>query len=153
MRFRRPLDEEPEMNLIPLIDVMLIVLIFLAVTTTYSRFAQLQIHLPSAQANPTQNQPTQIQVAVTADGRFAIDGRVAPFGSPAQFAQTLRTAAQEAEGSSNASGADNTVLVINADAQAPHQAVINVMEAARLANLPRISFATQRPSPADGSGR
>ncbi len=151
MRFRRPLDEEPEMNLIPLIDVMLIVLIFLAVTTTYSRFAELQIQLPSAQANPTQNRPTQIQVAVTADGRFALDGKIVPFGSAAQFSQTLRAVHQAARGADNTPSTDNTLLVISADAQAPHQAVINVMESARLADLPRISFATQRPT--DGASR
>jgi biopolymer transport protein ExbD len=146
VRFRRPLDEEPEMNLIPLIDVMLIVLIFLAVTTTYSRFSELQIQLPAAQANPTQNRPQEIQVAVTADGRLAIDRRVVPFVDAAKFAESLRAAAQAAP-----KGADGVLLVINADAQAPHQAVINVMEAARLAGLPRISFATQRA--ADGAGR
>lgn len=139
MRFRRPLDEEPEMNLIPLIDVMLIVLIFLAVTTTYSRFAELQIQLPTAQANPTQNRPAEVQVAVTADGRFAIDRKVVPFTSTAEFAETLKVAAAGVT-----QGADGVILVINADAQAPHQAVVNVMEAARLAGLPRISFATQR---------
>lgn len=145
MRFRRPLDEEPEMNLIPLIDVMLIVLIFLAVTTTYSRFSELQIQLPSAQANPTQNRPTQIQVMVTADGRFALEGRIVPFTSAPEFAETLRAHHKASKGN------ENTVLIINADAQAPHQAVVNVMEAARLADLPRITFATQRP--ADGKRR
>lgn len=147
MRFRRPLDEEPEMNLIPLIDVMLIVLIFLAVTTTYQRFAELQIQLPAAQANPTQNRPTEVRVAVTADGRFSIDRRIVPFSDAATFAEVLRTAAQGA----TPKGSEGVLLVINADAQAPHQAVINVMEAARLAGMSRISFATQRP--ADGAGR
>ena len=148
MRFRRPLDEEPEINLIPLIDVMLIVLIFLAVTTTYQRFAELQIQLPAAQANPTQNRPAEIQVAVTADGRFAIDGRMVPFGTAETFADTLRTTAA---GTGQANEA--VLLVINADAQAPHQAVVNVMEAARLAGLARISFATQRDATRDGPSR
>ena len=73
MRFRRALDEEPEINLIPLIDVLLIVLIFLAVSTTYSRFAELQITLPSADATQPTMQPNEINVAVTADGRYAIE--------------------------------------------------------------------------------
>lgn len=145
MRFRRPLDEEPEMNLIPLIDVMLIVLIFLAVTTTYSRFAQLQIQLPTAQptaqANAVKDRITQIQIAITADGRFALDGRLLPFTSAPAFAEVLRKAHAQAGGDE-----EHTVLVINADGQAPHQSVINVMEAARLAQLPRISFATQKPT-------
>ncbi|MCX8003626.1 MAG: biopolymer transporter ExbD [Burkholderiaceae bacterium] len=135
MRFRRPYDEEPEVNLIPLIDVLLIVLIFLAVTTTYARFAELQIELPQAEANRTQNRPHEIQVGVTADGRIAIDRTLLPVVEPAAVAEHLARAA---------AGRDQPLLVINADAQAPHQAVINVLEAARLANLPRLSFATQR---------
>lgn len=137
MRFRRPLEEEPEVNLIPLIDVLLIVLIFLAVTTTYSRFSELQIELPSADANKTQNRTRDIQVGVTSDGRIAIDRRLLPVTDPAVVAEHLQRAAN---------GRDKPLVVINADAQAPHQSVINVLEAARLANLPRISFATQRQS-------
>ena len=135
MRFRRPHEEEPEVNLIPLIDVMLIVLIFLAVTTTYSRFSELLIELPTADANKTQNRPQEIQVGVTADGRIAIDRVLLGVTEPVAVAERLEKAA---------AGRDKPLIVINADAQAPHQAVINVMEAARLANLPRISFATQR---------
>ncbi len=135
MHFRRTFAEDPEINLIPLIDVLLIIVIFLAVTTTYSRFAELQIELPRADANKTQNRPHEIQVGVTADGRIAINRALAPFAEPAALAEQLRRAAQSRE---------QVLIVINADAQAPHQAVINVMEAARLAGLARISFATQR---------
>lgn len=136
MRFRRPQDEDPEMNLIPLIDVMLIVLIFLAVSTTYSRFTELQIELPRADATKAQSRPHEIQIAVTADGRYAIDRQLVPFADPSAFAQQLRKAAE---------GRNNPIVVINADAQAPHQAVIGVMEAARLAGLARVSFAAQKP--------
>jgi biopolymer transport protein ExbD len=136
MRFRRPLDEEPEMNLIPLIDVMLIVLIFLAVSTTYSRFTELQIELPRADATKAQTRPFEIQVAVTADGRYAINRQLVPFADPSAFAQQLAKAGE---------GQNNPIVVINADAQAPHQAVIGVMEAARLAGLARVSFAAQKP--------
>ena len=135
MRFRRPLDEEPELNLIPLIDVLLIVLIFLAVSTSYSRFAELQITLPSADAAPPTVQPNEINVAVTADGRYAIERQVLATTDVRSFAETLRAAGK---------GSDTPLLIINADAQAPHQAVIGVMEAARLAGIVRISFATQR---------
>jgi biopolymer transport protein ExbD len=137
MRFRRPLDEEPEMNLIPLIDVLLIVLIFLAVSTTYSRFAELSIELPQADANKAMTRPHEIQVGVTADGRYAIGRSLTQATDAAALAELLRRAA---------AGRDNALLVINADAQAPHQAVITVMEAARLAGLPRLSFATQKQS-------
>jgi biopolymer transport protein ExbD len=137
MRFRRRHDEEPEINLIPLIDVMLIVLIFLAVSTTYSRFTELQIELPRADANKPQTRPNEIQIAITADGRYAVDRQIVPFAEPSAFAQQLAKAAE---------GRNNPVVVINADAQAPHQSVIGVMEAARIAGLPRIAFAAQKPA-------
>ncbi len=140
MRFRRALDEEPELNLIPLIDVLLIVLIFLAVSTTYSRFAELQITLPSADAAQPTVQPNEINVAVTADGRYAIERQLLASSDVRSFAEALRAASQATEGK----GSETTLLIINADAQAPHQAVIGVMEAARLAGIVRISFATQR---------
>jgi biopolymer transport protein ExbD len=138
MRFRRAHIEDPELNLIPLIDVLLVVLIFLAVSTTYSRFTQLQIELPSADAERPQPHPLEIQVAVTADGRFAIDKAVVALTDPESLADLLRAAAQ---------GSTNATIVINADAQSPHQSVITVMEAARLAGLNRLSFATQRRHP------
>ena len=137
MRFRRRHDEEPEINLIPLIDVMLIVLIFLAVSTTYSRFTELQIELPRADATKPQTRPNEIQIAITADGRYAVDRQIVPFAEPSAFAQQLVKAAE---------GRNNPVVVINADAQAPHQSVIGVMEAARIAGLPRIAFAAQKPA-------
>jgi len=139
MRFRRPLDEEPELNLIPLIDVLLIVLIFLAVSTTYSRFAELQITLPSADAAQPTVQPNEINVAVTADGRYAIERQLLASNDVRAFADALRAANRP-----ESRNLDTTLLIINADAQAPHQAVIGVMEAARLAGIVRISFATQR---------
>ena len=135
MNFRRAYIEEPELNLIPLIDVLLVVLIFLAVSTTYSRFAQLQIELPAAEAERQQTRLQEIQVAVTADGRFAIDKALVAATDPDSLSELLRAAAQ---------GAAAPLIVINADAQAPHQAVITVMEAARLAGLTHLSFATQR---------
>lgn len=135
MRFRRPLDEEPELNLVPLIDVMLIVLIFLAVTTTYSRFSELRLQLPTAQANPTDVRVNEIVVGVSADGRIAIDKTVLASTAPEAIAQALTQAAV---------GLNEPMVVIHADAQTPHQAVINVMEAARLGRLSRISFVTER---------
>jgi len=135
MRFRRSYEEEPEVNLIPLIDVLLIVLIFLAVSTTYSRFAELKIQLPSADATTPATPPNIINVAVTADGRYALDKVPIVSGDTPALAEALGRAAQ---------GREDVLLVVNADAQAPHQSVISVMEAARLAGVVRISFATQR---------
>ncbi len=135
MRFRRPLDEEPELNLVPLIDVMLIVLIFLAVTTTYSRYSELRLNLPGAEAKPSEANTNEIVVGVSADGRFALDKLVLPNTDPNAVAQALTQAAQ---------GMNQPMVVIHADAQAPHQSVVDVMEAARLSGLARISFITER---------
>jgi biopolymer transport protein ExbD len=135
MRFRRPVDEEPEVNLIPLIDVLLIVLIFLAISTTYSKYTELKIELPTADAMQPAIRPNEINVAVTADGRYALERQMIGTPDVQEFAGVLQKAAQ---------GKDSPLLIINADAQAPHQSVISVMEAARLAGIVRISFATQK---------
>ncbi len=137
MKFRRGFAEDPEINLIPLIDVLLVVLIFLAVSTTYARFAQLRIELPSADANSPAPKLQEVMVGVSADGRFAVGHTVAPVGDGGQLTSMLRAAI-------GASRPEDFVVVINADAQAPHQSVITVMESARNAGLTRLSFATQR---------
>ena len=142
MNFRRGIAaEEPEINLIPLIDVLLVILIFLMVTTTYSKFTELQITLPTADAEKMLERPNEINIAVSADGKYAIERQMAPFQDPASFAETLWAAA---------GGRKDPVIIINADAGASHQSVINVMEAARIAQLPRISFATQTQSAGKG---
>ena len=135
MRFRsRWYRDEPEINFIPLIDVLLVILIFLMVTTTYSRFAELQINLPTAEADQQKERPDQVDVAVDAQGRYSINRTPVGFTNAAGFSAELRRAAGDAK---------DPVVVINADANAPHQSVINVMEAARVAGYGRITFTTQ----------
>ena len=122
MRFRsRQRREEPEINLIPLIDVLLVILIFLMITTTYSRFTELQIQLPTADADRAQQRPSEIVVSVSARGVYSVNKQILEQKDVTSLADQLR----------------------NADAQATHQAVINVMEAARVAGLSRLTFATQ----------
>lgn len=135
MNFRRGrARDEPEINLIPLIDILIVVLIFLFLTTTYSRFAELQINLPEAAADKAPDRPTVLHVGVTSDGKYAINGAPVAFDTAANFAQRLREAAK---------GAKEPVVAISADANATHQAVINVMEASRQAGYTQISFTTQ----------
>ena len=135
MRFRpRAFREEPEINFIPLIDVLLVILIFLMVTTTYSRFAELQINLPTADAERPNDRPEQIDVAVDAQGRYAVNRNPVDFSNAGAFSSELRRAAGDIQ---------DPVVVINADANAPHQSVINIMEAARLAGYGKITFTTQ----------
>ncbi|HYF60937.1 MAG TPA: biopolymer transporter ExbD [Burkholderiaceae bacterium] len=140
MNFRRGVRrEEPEINFIPLIDLLLVVLIFLMVTTSFSRFAELQVDLPSAAVDPAAQRPVEIVVAVSADSRYSIDGAGVAWRDPAGFAQALVRAAADRK---------EPTVVIHADAGASHQAVVNVLEAARLAGLGKVSFATQ-----SGAGR
>jgi biopolymer transport protein ExbD len=126
--------EEPEINLIPLIDVLLVILIFLMVTTTYSRFAELQINLPTADANKPEERPNQITVAVDSQGKYVVNKSAVPFRSSDSFAEELKRAA---------GGTPDPVIIINADAAATHQSVINIMESARIAGFSRITFTTQ----------
>ena len=127
--------DEPEISFVPLIDVLLVVLIFFMATTTFTRFADLQINLPSAEANKPEAKPQEVHIAVTSDGRYAIDNKNQPFTDVNAFANTLKSAT---------GGRSDALLIIHADAASTHQAVVNVMEAARLAKLQRIAFATQK---------
>ena len=140
MKFRSRRVEEPEINLIPFIDVLLVVLIFLMLSTTYSRYAELQINLPTADAERLKERPGEILVTVSAEGRYAVnrtplDGR---------SIELLSAALQQAAGAA----ASTAVVVVSADALTPHQSVINVLDAARRAGLPRLTFATQLPGDA-----
>jgi biopolymer transport protein ExbD len=135
MNFRRgAARDEVEINFIPLIDVLLVILIFLMVTTTYSRYAELQINLPQADANQPQDKPNQISIAVDAEGKYVVNKTPVPFRGPDAFAQELKR---------GAGGTPDPVIVISADQNATHQSVINVMEAARVAGFARITFTTQ----------
>ena len=126
--------EEPEINFIPLIDVLLVILIFLMVTTTYQRVAELQITLPEADAEQLKQRPKEINIGVDVQGRYVIDRNVFQFTTVNALAEALSRAS---------GGAKDAVVIVNADANSTHQSVIHVMEAARLAGLTHITFATQ----------
>ena len=134
MNFRRPKPEDPEINLIPFIDVLLVILIFLMLSTTYSKFTELQISLPVADADQARDRPHEILVAVSADGRFSVNQKPVDGRSVEALTAELTAAA---------GGSSDMVLIISADATAAHQSVINVMDAARRAGLAKLTFATQ----------
>lgn len=134
MNFRHRDHDEPEINLIPFIDILLVVLIFLMLTTTYQRFKELQITLPVSSADAMQPKPQEIVVTVAHDGRYAVNGHVLEITSVEALVRLLREA-------SNPSTTP-PIVVINADATATHQSVINVMDAARRSGLGQITFAT-----------
>jgi biopolymer transport protein ExbD len=134
MNFRKQRMEEPEINLIPFIDVLLVVLIFLMLSTTYSKFTELQITLPVANADKARDRQREIIVSVAGDGRYSVNRKPVDGRSVELLASELTAAA---------AGSTEMVVIVSADATAAHQSVVNVMDAARRANLPRLTFATQ----------
>lgn len=129
---------EPEINLIPFIDVLLVVLIFLMISTTFTRFQELAITLPTANGSESQAEVKQIHIAVSRDGRFAVNGKVA---DRAQLSALLSQMSNQGASSKEAPSAIQ--VNIDADARAPHQAVMSALEAARDANLSNIVFSSQ----------
>ena len=142
MNFRKARPEEPEINLIPFIDVLLVVLIFLMLSTTYSKFTELQVNLPSADADTPRENPREVIVAISADGRYVVNGQPVDGRS----VELLTAELGKASG-----GPGDVPVIVSADATAAYQSVVNVMDAARRAGLPRLTFAAQRNLP-DGGG-
>ncbi|HAT52663.1 MAG: biopolymer transporter ExbD [Betaproteobacteria bacterium] len=136
MNFRRAsFREEPDINLVPFIDVLIVIVIFLAVTTTYSKYAELKINLPVADANTVDQPIDKLEIAISQTGQYFVNGREVPMESPLLFAETLRQIA----------GPDSDpVIIISADSNTTHQSVIYTMEAARIAGYGRITFTTQK---------
>lgn len=135
MNFQRGRKHEAlEMNLVPLIDVLLVIIIFLVVSATFSRMSELQINLPTAEANVQQQKPLTVTVDVDASGRYIVNG----VDITERTVEAISLALQKAVGN----GKEPTI-VINADAQTTHQSVINVMEASRQAGYTHITFTTQ----------
>ena len=129
--------DEPEINLSPLIDVLLVIIIFLMLTTTYSKFSGLEINLPTADANSQAEQPNEVSVAITASGQVLVDKVPLVAADVKAISEALRRAAGDRT---------DPVIVINADAKATHQSVVDIMQAAQTTGYPHISFATQAPN-------
>jgi len=126
--------EEPEINFIPLIDVLLVIIIFLIVSTTFSKFSELKINLPTADANPVEEKLLPINVTVTKDGQYAINEEILSQNSIDSIEKRLIQIAGNAK---------DLPVIINADAETPHQSVVNIMEASRRAGLTKITFSTK----------
>jgi biopolymer transport protein ExbD len=135
MNFRGTRKEDPEINLIPLIDVFLVIIIFLMLTTTYSRFAELQINLPTAEAEKQQERTNEISVVMNSSGQYLVNRRAVTFRDVPTFSEELRSAGAKMK---------DPVVVINADSNVTHQAVVRVMDAARQAGYGQIAFAVEQ---------
>jgi biopolymer transport protein ExbD len=128
--------EEPEINLVPMIDVLLVILIFLMITTTYSKFSEMEISLPQASSDKPVEHPNVISISVSAAGAYRVNGASVEQSTAEALSSALRETAGDRP---------DPVIVINADANATHQAVIRVMEAARHAGYNHITFTTENP--------
>lgn len=137
MNFQRGRQkEEPEINLVPMIDVLLVILIFLMITTSYSKFSELEISLPQATSDKTTERPNAIDVSVSASGSYMVNRTSIEYSGAEGLSAELRAAA---------GNRPDPVIVINADAQATHQSVVAIMEAARMAGYNHITFTTENP--------
>jgi len=133
MNFRVRPKEEPEINLIPFIDVLLVILIFLMLSTTYSKFTEIQLKLPVANVEAQRDVAREVLVSVSREGQYSVNKQVVNGNSVADLTEALQAGAK---------AGPQSVVIIHADANAKHQAVISVMEAARRAGLTQITFAT-----------
>ena len=138
MKFRTQRPIEPEINLIAFIDVLLVILIFLMLSSTYNKYTEVQLNLPSAQVDVQKEHPQEILVSVTSDGQYAVNKQALPQRGVKALTQALSQAAQ---------GLDKPMLVISADAMAPHQSVISVMEAGKSSGINAITFVAKSPQP------
>ena len=142
MKFRTQRPIEPEINLIAFIDVLLVILIFLMLSSTYNKYTEVQLNLPSANTDVQKEHPQEILVSVTSDVQYAVNKQVLPQRGVKALTQALTQAAL---------GMDKPMLVISADAMAPHQSVITVMEAGKTSGINAITFVAK--SPQTGAAR
>ena len=135
MNFRRKSSlEDPEINFIPLIDVLLVIIIFLVVSTTFSKFSELKINLPIAEANQSKDKNDSINIIITEDGQYSINEKIIESVSIEKLVIELKA---------ESSGKKDMPVIINADEMNTHQSVVDVMEASRIVGLNRITFSTK----------
>jgi len=135
MNFRKKVREDDlEINFIPLIDVLLVIIIFLVVSTTFTKFSELKINLPTAEANQVDKKVERINIAISENGDYSINEVSIISPNINSISMSLREASKNIK---------DPVIVINADSNSPHQSVINVMEAARISGLSKITFSTK----------
>ena len=134
MKFRQSRSEEPEINLIPLIDVLLMALIFLLVTTSFSNQSQLRLQLPEAGSQSVTEEPT-VRITIDAQGQYFVNNKQLLKDSAELLMQTVSAAAGNRK---------DPIIIISADRKTPHEAVIRVMDVARRLGFTHLTFATQQ---------
>ncbi len=131
---RRDRAEDVELNFIPLIDVLLVVIIFLMVTTTFAKLGEIKINLPVAERTQVNEETLPIRVTITEEGSYSIDNEPVSSTDIESMAKILSEIAE---------GKPDIQVIISADANARHQSIIDLMEAARKSKLSKIAFATK----------
>lgn len=133
MNLRPTSQEEPDLNLTPLIDVVLLLLIFFMVSTTFVDESRLKIQLPQASAEPAPERRTPLVVEVTASGEFRVDGKTLLNASPTTlFAAVAKLAGEQRD----------VPITIRADARATHQSVVTAMDVVGRLGFRAINIAT-----------
>lgn len=137
MKFRRNLRRaDPGLDITPLIDVVFLLLIFFVVTTSFARDTRLVIALPEAQGERSELPPELIEIRVDTQGAYTVNGRPLADASLDTLMRALRD---------SAGGDLATPLLISADAQTSHQAVVTAMDAAARLGFSRLNIATREP--------
>lgn len=137
MKFRkRSRSNDISIELVPLVDVVLVLLLFFMVSTTFIRQSELKVDLPEAKATPQQFDNDVIEITISADGQYAVNGRLLVDSELATLMRALREAV---------AGDTRKHLVINADSAAHHQAVVRAMDAAGQSGLVHLSITTRNP--------
>ena len=135
MKFKRSIRSDLSINVTPLIDVVFLLLIFFMVTTTFSRETRLLVNLPEANAELAQSQTAQIEIIVSREGSYLINGR-------ALVNNRIETLIRGLE---LESGGDRDLpIILIADAEATHQSVVTAMDAIGQSGFARLNIATQR---------
>jgi biopolymer transport protein ExbD len=138
VRFKRPSTTDIDLgtNIINLVDVLLLLLIFFMISTTFTKKSELTIQLPEANAQPGEHNEKQIDILITADGHYSVNDR----GLVKSDLESVKAALQEVSGGDNA-----RPLSITADGNTPHQAVVRAMDAAGQLGFSHLSLTTQTP--------
>jgi biopolymer transport protein ExbD len=138
VKFRRQVRDEEGVNLTPLIDVVFLLLIFFMVSTTFTKETHLTLDLPEATGEPSSDQPDQLEIVISAEGSYALNGKALVNNK----IETLMSGLQKIS-----EGNTKLPLILTADAKTPHQAVVQAMDAAGRLGFTHLSITTRQPEP------
>ena len=136
MRFRKPTVEPLEINLTPMIDCLLFLIVFLLLATSFNHFSRLNIILPEAEGVALTEEKNSIEVAVQEDGSYLVNGISLASSDEAELTNML----QQEAGSNR-----DMLFVIAADANAPHQSVVRIMDIAGKLGFLNLNISTVVP--------